>query len=72
MSKTTLNETNMPDGWAAYGRLLTYVWSYWLPFAISIVGFLLYALTQAAWAGLMEFIPVAFWVKRPALVISLW
>jgi len=37
-----------------YLRLLTYVRPYWRPFAISLVGFLIFAATQPALASLME------------------
>jgi len=37
-----------------YLRLLTYVKPYWRPFAISLIGFLIFAATQPALASLME------------------
>jgi subfamily B ATP-binding cassette protein MsbA len=49
-----------PSGWATYGRLLVYVRAYWPAFILSIAGFILYALTQSAFAGLMQYLPAAF------------
>ncbi|EAQ96957.2 lipid A export permease/ATP-binding protein MsbA [Congregibacter litoralis] len=45
---------------STYRRLLAYVWTLWPAFAISIVGFVLYALTQSAFASLMQYLPNAF------------
>ncbi len=39
-----------------YLRLLEYVWPYWKPFSISLLGFLIFALTQPALAALMEYL----------------
>ncbi len=50
---------NELSGWKAYKRLLRYVGHYWLAFLISIIGFGIFAATQAAYAGLMEFVPFA-------------
>ncbi len=51
--------TNELSGWKAYKRLIRYVGHYWLAFLISIIGFGIFAATQAAYAGLMEFVPFA-------------
>lgn len=59
MSKRT-QPTNMLSGWQAYKRLLAYVGHYWFAFLVSVLGFSLYAATQAAFAALMEFVPIAF------------
>lgn len=53
-----------------YGRLLGYLGPLWGAFAISIVGFMIYALTQSAFAGLMQYIPGAF-ENVPGASISL-
>ena len=41
--------------WSAYRRLLGYVLQHGLVFTVSIVGFVLFALTQPAFASLMEY-----------------
>lgn len=41
--------------WSAYKRLLGYVLQHGLIFTVSIVGFVLFALTQPAFASLMEY-----------------
>lgn len=43
-----------------YLRLLAYLGPLWVAFAISLVGFMLYALSQSAFAGLMQYVPSAF------------
>ena len=43
-----------------YRRLLAYVGPQWLAFAIAVLGFALYAVSQPAFAALMQYIPVAF------------
>lgn len=48
------------SGWSTYARLLGYLRYLWPAFAISIVGFILYAITQSAFAGLMQYLPAAF------------
>lgn len=48
------------SGWHTYGRLLVYVRAFWPAFALSIVGFVLYALSQSAFASLMQYLPGAF------------
>ena len=48
------------SGLASYRRLLAYVGPFWPAFLISMVGFALYALTQSAFAGLMQYLPTAF------------
>lgn len=49
-----------PSGWRTYRRLLVYVKAVWPAFLISLFGFMLYALTQSAFAGLMQYLPSAF------------
>ena len=43
------------DPWTAYKRLLGYVLQHGLVFIVSVVGFVLFALTQPAFASLMEY-----------------
>ncbi|WP_439107938.1 lipid A export permease/ATP-binding protein MsbA [Congregibacter sp.] len=47
-------------GLETYGRLLRYVRPLWPAFLISMFGFVLYAATQSAFAGLMQYLPAAF------------
>lgn len=49
-----------PGGLQTYARLLRYLGPLWPAFTISMVGFILYALTQSAFAGLMQYLPTAF------------
>jgi subfamily B ATP-binding cassette protein MsbA len=49
-----------PSGWRTYRRLLVYVRAVWPAFLLSLLGFALYALTQSAFAGLMQYLPRAF------------
>lgn len=49
-----------PSGWSTYRRLLVYVRAVWPAFLLSLIGFMLYALTQSAFAGLMQYLPTAF------------
>jgi len=41
--------------WKAYKRLLSYVFQHRLVFGVSVLGFVLFALTQPAFASLMEY-----------------
>ena len=43
------------SAWSAYRRLLGYVLQHGVVFSVSIVGFVLFALTQPAFASLMEY-----------------
>jgi subfamily B ATP-binding cassette protein MsbA len=43
------------SAWSAYKRLLGYVLQHGVVFSVSIVGFVLFALTQPAFASLMEY-----------------
>jgi subfamily B ATP-binding cassette protein MsbA len=43
------------DPWSAYKRLLGYVVKHGVVFTVSVVGFVLFALTQPAFASLMEY-----------------
>jgi subfamily B ATP-binding cassette protein MsbA len=52
---TQSNSKNVSDNsLKIYLRLLDYVWPYWKPFALSLFGFLIFAMTQPALAALME------------------
>lgn len=55
-----MSESTPANGWQTYRRLLVYVKAHWIAFALSIVGFVLYAMTQSAFAGLMQYLPGAF------------
>lgn len=44
------------EGMKIYLRLLTYVRPYWIAFIIGIIGFIIYAGTQTAFAALMEYL----------------
>ena len=56
VSPVTANSTQPTLGaWSAYKRLLGYVLQHGLVFSVSIVGFVLFALTQPAFASLMEY-----------------
>ena len=44
------------EGMKIYLRLLTYVRPYWVAFLIGVIGFILYAATQTAFAALMEYL----------------
>jgi subfamily B ATP-binding cassette protein MsbA len=48
------------SGLKTYARLLGYVRPFWPAFLVSMVGFALYAATQSAFAGLMQYLPAAF------------
>ncbi|MFK7830751.1 MAG: lipid A export permease/ATP-binding protein MsbA [Congregibacter sp.] len=43
-----------------YARLLRYLRPLWLAFTVSMLGFVLFAVTQATFAGLMQYLPTAF------------
>jgi subfamily B ATP-binding cassette protein MsbA len=47
-------------GLHTYRRLLGYLGPLWPAFIVSMLGFMLYALTQSAFAGLMQYLPAAF------------
>ena len=56
VSPVTANSTQPTIGaWRAYRRLLGYVLQHGVVFSVSIVGFVLFALTQPAFASLMEY-----------------
>lgn len=60
MSKPLSPDTTVSAGpplaaWKAYKRLLGYVFQHRLVFGVSIIGFVLFALTQPAFASLMEY-----------------
>lgn len=52
--------SNATSGWRTYRRLLVYVKAVWPAFLLSLLGFMIYALTQSAFAGLMQYLPNAF------------
>jgi len=45
---------------ATYLRLLAYVRPLWAAFLVSMLGFAIYAVSQSAFAGLMQYLPAAF------------
>lgn len=53
-------DNGKPSGWHTYRRLLVYVKAVWPAFLLSLLGFILYALTQSAFASLMQYLPSAF------------
>jgi subfamily B ATP-binding cassette protein MsbA len=56
VSPVTTNSAQPTLGaWSAYKRLLGYVLQHGVVFSVSIVGFVLFALTQPAFASLMEY-----------------
>ncbi|PHS73648.1 MAG: lipid A export permease/ATP-binding protein MsbA [Cycloclasticus sp.] len=58
MSKQTKQNAsnNTETSLQIYLRLMEYVLPYWKPFAISLIGFLIFAATQPALAALMEYL----------------
>lgn len=48
------------SGLAIYARLLGYTRTLWPAFLVSMLGFVLYAVTQSTFAGLMQYLPAAF------------
>ena len=54
MSKTLNGEAHSHKGLGVYTRLMQYVKPYWILFAISIAGFLIYAGTQPLFAAMIE------------------
>ncbi|MGI3131435.1 lipid A export permease/ATP-binding protein MsbA [Halopseudomonas pachastrellae] len=52
---TTENESFMRSSARIYMRLLGYVKPYWIPFAISIVGFVIFASSQPAMAWVLKY-----------------
>lgn len=48
-------ETQPQSAWQAYRRLLGYVRRYWVVFSVAIVGFAIFAASQAAFAELMKY-----------------
>lgn len=53
------DRTGADSGLETYLRLLGYVRPLWPAFLVSMLGFALYAITQAAFAGLMQYLPAA-------------
>lgn len=56
MTQIRNQKTDQPSAVKVYFRLLSYVRPYWIFFAASIIGFLLYAATQPMFAALMKYI----------------
>jgi subfamily B ATP-binding cassette protein MsbA len=48
--------SSVPDmsGWGVYKRLLSYSRRYWVAFSVGVLGFGVYAVTQWAWAEMMN------------------
>jgi len=65
-------DSTNPSGWSTYRRLLSYVGNYAPALAIAIVGFLLYALTQSAFASLMQYVPSAFETTQDTSKLNPW
>ena len=63
---------NNPSGWQTYQRLLRYVHHFWPALIVAIVGFIIYALTQSAFASLMQYVPSAFEPEASAKNLSHW
>ncbi len=59
-------------GWQTYKRLLSYVQEFWPALILAICGFILYALTQSAFASLMQYVPSAFEQGANATNLSDW
>jgi subfamily B ATP-binding cassette protein MsbA len=57
---TALPQAAPQSGLQTYLRLLAYLGPLWVAFAVSLLGFMLYALSQSAFAGLMQYLPAAF------------
>lgn len=45
-----------PSAWQTYGRLTRYVKPYWYGWAIAFIGFVIAAISQLAWAELLEWL----------------
>lgn len=59
-------------GWQTYKRLLSYVKHFWPALVLAICGFILYALTQSAFASLMQYVPSAFEPEASTNELSGW
>lgn len=59
-------------GWQTYKRLLSYVKHFWPALILAISGFILYALTQSAFASLMQYVPSAFEPEASTNELSGW
>ena len=46
--------TGKQSAWSSYKRLLSYVASYWMVFVVAILGFALFAASQAAFVELTK------------------
>jgi subfamily B ATP-binding cassette protein MsbA len=50
-----MKKTDNHNGWAIYLRLLQYVKPYWLYFIISVIGMMIFAASEPAFAKLLEY-----------------
>lgn len=53
---TDLDSSVKESSWHVYLRLLTYVRAYWIALVVSVLGFALYAATQAGFAKWLEYV----------------
>ncbi len=59
-------------GWQTYKRLLGYVKHVWPALILAICGFVVYALTQSAFASLMQYVPSAFEADLSTTKLQPW
>ena len=60
------------SAWRTYRRLLGYVGQFSGAFVIAVAGFILYALTQSAFASLMQYLPSAFETNPDVSGLAQW
>ena len=60
------------SAWRTYRRLLGYVGQFSGAFVIAVAGFILYALTQSAFASLMQYLPSAFETNPNVSGLAQW
>ncbi|MDH5423810.1 MAG: lipid A export permease/ATP-binding protein MsbA [Gammaproteobacteria bacterium] len=63
-------QENNPESLKTYKRLLTYVTQYWLVFMLSVIGMVVVALTETAFAAIMEPMLNGSFVKKDPDVIA--
>ena len=61
-----------PSGWQTYRRLLSYATQFWPALITAVVGFILYAITQSAFASLMQYLPSAFEASESKVAMADW
>src|SRR6056300_1006710 len=61
-----------PSGWQTYRRLLSYATQFWPALITAMVGFILYAVTQSAFASLMQYLPSAFEASSSKVEMADW